>query len=203
MEDTMTDRRHKAQMEIMWVDFSEVLSRVEDGACLEAKDALKTISSLLLPTLDSAGEEYRKIPAYICDYLSRALFKIADGIDPNHALGLKNIKGGRPCTLSYRDELRVANIVYDLHKIQGIPVMDACLSTVEMLQEMAEKLDDYYIENNPNGKRPLKSNPFLAMENIINVLIKNKPREALDQQLKFYYDKHKPTLQKIWEEPTA
>ena len=186
--------RKKVHAKLLWENLEETLSRIEHGETsqLEVAKTLEFISHIL------ANQSLRQIPSYILSFLSRRIDNSISKMDANEGFKISK-RNGRPPTLSYREELRLANIVYDFHIIQGMTREKACFEVVHLLEKLSKQQDEYYRENNlKNWERPLKSHPCLAFENIINILLKRKNRNDLDGQIKNYYKKHKKKLQEYW-----
>ena len=173
--------KHKVGEALLSERFQNCISRVENGETIESRHVLHTISEILSPEKISSftGKPF-EIPDYIRSYLCRCIDRILQGEDANHAFGLT--KPGRPSRLGHRDKRLPAYLVYQLHDEQGMPVREACATVAEVINEMANNIEDYP-----------------AWRKLIIEVTRFK-RKALEEQIQQWYYHHREEIRKIYAE---
>lgn len=118
----------------------ESLERAEEGDDEAGRDALGALSFLLSTqnTHPVTGEAL-PVPAYVRDYLSKALGRMAAGVDPKKALHLVNGRKGRSSDTYSRKILAASIVEYIRQRDKDAdgnlgPVDKACADAAEIIE---------------------------------------------------------------------
>ncbi len=115
----------------------EILVRADAGDVVAARDALMTIGHYLSShNLDFTTGEPLPVPLFLRDYLSRAFYRMVNGMDADSALNLK--RPGRK-NRSYLEKRLAAYLVYQGVAEQSKTVMVATMDAADFINELSKK----------------------------------------------------------------
>lgn len=113
----------------------DMLRRAEKGDIAAARDALRSIAHCLsTQNVNPATGETLPVQGFVRDYLSRALYRMANGEDAQKAFNLQ-VRTGKPKT-SYLVKRLVAFLVHRAINEGGMKKMEACLNAANHINEM-------------------------------------------------------------------
>ena len=130
----MNNIDHKSLDYAVATDYLEdVLKRAENGDVMAARDVLYSIAhSLQTLNLNSDSGELLPVPVFICDYLSKAFYRMVAGESADKALNLK--RAGRK-NKNYYATRWAAYLVYQAVNENGMTVDEAVIKVAELINQ--------------------------------------------------------------------
>jgi hypothetical protein len=134
----MSDHKSEKLDQAVTTEYLEdILARAEAGDVMAARDALMSIGHYLSSkNLHSVTGESLPVPEFLRDYLSRAFYRMTNGMNADKALNLK--RSGRP-NHGHMETRIAAYLVYQGVHEHGLTVLEAAMEAAEFINEKSAK----------------------------------------------------------------